>query len=359
MRVLTVIGNRPQFIKAAAVSAPPARRRRARCSCTRASTTTPSSRRSSSTSSGCPRPEHRLDLGGGSNTRQTARMLAALEPLLAAERAGRGARLRRHELDAGRRAGGGAGRDPGGARRGRDALLRPHDARGAQPRADRPRRRPAAVLVARRPPRSCAASGWPATIEVVGDVMVDVALLLGPRAAAPHGGARPPRGGAGRVPPRHRAPRGQRRRPGSASRGSSRCWRRCRTPSCSRSTRARARGSRRRACSRRLEPCIVTPAARLPRLHRAAATTRARCSPTPAACRRRPTWPGVPVRDAARDARSGRRPSRPAGTRSSTSTRTRRSPRSAARRRRTRPPLYGDGRAGERVAAALARRMAA
>jgi UDP-GlcNAc3NAcA epimerase len=33
-----------------------------------------------------PRPEHRLDLGGGSNTAQTARMLAALEPLIATER---------------------------------------------------------------------------------------------------------------------------------------------------------------------------------------------------------------------------------------------------------------------------------
>jgi UDP-N-acetylglucosamine 2-epimerase (non-hydrolysing)/UDP-GlcNAc3NAcA epimerase len=33
-----------------------------------------------------PRPDHRLDLGGGSNTHQTARMLAALEPLIAVER---------------------------------------------------------------------------------------------------------------------------------------------------------------------------------------------------------------------------------------------------------------------------------
>jgi UDP-GlcNAc3NAcA epimerase len=33
-----------------------------------------------------PRPDHRLDVGGGTNTGQTARMLAALEPLLATER---------------------------------------------------------------------------------------------------------------------------------------------------------------------------------------------------------------------------------------------------------------------------------
>jgi UDP-GlcNAc3NAcA epimerase len=35
---------------------------------------------------GLPRPDHRLDLGGGTNTGQTARMLAALEPLIASER---------------------------------------------------------------------------------------------------------------------------------------------------------------------------------------------------------------------------------------------------------------------------------
>jgi UDP-N-acetylglucosamine 2-epimerase (non-hydrolysing)/UDP-GlcNAc3NAcA epimerase len=33
-----------------------------------------------------PRPDHHLDLGGGSNTSQTSRMLAALEPLLAGDR---------------------------------------------------------------------------------------------------------------------------------------------------------------------------------------------------------------------------------------------------------------------------------
>ena len=33
-----------------------------------------------------PRPDHQLDVGGGTNTGQTARMLAALEPLIAAER---------------------------------------------------------------------------------------------------------------------------------------------------------------------------------------------------------------------------------------------------------------------------------
>ena len=85
MRVLTVIGNRPQFIKAAAVS----HRLRDRAHEVLVHT---GQHYDASLSQvffeelALPRPEHRLDLGGGSNTSQTARMLAALEPLLRAER---------------------------------------------------------------------------------------------------------------------------------------------------------------------------------------------------------------------------------------------------------------------------------
>jgi UDP-GlcNAc3NAcA epimerase len=83
MKVLTVIGNRPQFIKAAAVS--------------------PLLRESGSellvhtgqhhddelsavffTELGIPLPEVQLEVSGGSNTSQTARMLAALEPVIRA-----------------------------------------------------------------------------------------------------------------------------------------------------------------------------------------------------------------------------------------------------------------------------------
>ena len=77
MRVLTVVGNRPQFVKAAAVS----HRLRALADevlvhtgqhydDARAQVFFPEL--------GLPAPEHRLDLGGGSNTAQTSRMLAAL-----------------------------------------------------------------------------------------------------------------------------------------------------------------------------------------------------------------------------------------------------------------------------------------
>ena len=130
------------------------------CSSTPASTTTTSSARSSSRSSASRGPERELGIHGGTNTEQTARMLAALGPLLADGAAGRRARLRRHELDARRRARRGAGAHPGRARRGRDAVVRPRDARGAQPRPHRPPLRPAAVPVADggREPRSASAS---------------------------------------------------------------------------------------------------------------------------------------------------------------------------------------------------------
>ncbi len=85
MKVLTVIGNRPQFIKAAAVS--------------------PLLRSSDQellvhtgqhfddelsaiffSELGLPAPEVQLEISGGSNTSQTARMLAALEPVIVGER---------------------------------------------------------------------------------------------------------------------------------------------------------------------------------------------------------------------------------------------------------------------------------
>ncbi|HEX8102286.1 MAG TPA: UDP-N-acetylglucosamine 2-epimerase (non-hydrolyzing) [Solirubrobacteraceae bacterium] len=85
MRILTVIGNRPQFVKAAAVS----NRLRAVGEEVLVHTGQHYDDELSRVffdELGLPRPEHRLDLGGGSNTVQTARMLEALEPLLALER---------------------------------------------------------------------------------------------------------------------------------------------------------------------------------------------------------------------------------------------------------------------------------
>ena len=84
MRVLTVIGNRPQFVKAAAVSGP-LRSRATEVMVHTGQHYDDALSRVFFDELGLPRPEHRLELGGGSNTAQTARMLDALEALLAAE----------------------------------------------------------------------------------------------------------------------------------------------------------------------------------------------------------------------------------------------------------------------------------
>jgi UDP-GlcNAc3NAcA epimerase len=81
MRVLTVVGNRPQFIKAAAVSGPLRERHE--------EVLVHTGQHHDDTLSevffrelGLARPDRQLGIGGGSNTSQTARMLGALEPLL-------------------------------------------------------------------------------------------------------------------------------------------------------------------------------------------------------------------------------------------------------------------------------------
>ena len=82
MRILTVVGNRPQFIKAAAVSGPLREQHEEILVHT-------GQHYDDSLSSvffrelGLARPDRELGIGGGSNTAQSARMLAALEPLLA------------------------------------------------------------------------------------------------------------------------------------------------------------------------------------------------------------------------------------------------------------------------------------
>jgi UDP-N-acetylglucosamine 2-epimerase len=85
LRVVTVIGNRPQFVKAAAVSA----RLRAGHEELLVHTGQHHDDELSTVfveELGVPRPERELGIHGGTNTEQTARMLAALGPLLAAER---------------------------------------------------------------------------------------------------------------------------------------------------------------------------------------------------------------------------------------------------------------------------------
>ena len=85
MRVLTVIGNRPQFVKAAAVS------RLLRTEHDELLLHTGQHHDDELSTIfidelGVPRPELELGIHGGTNTEQTARMLAALGPLIAEER---------------------------------------------------------------------------------------------------------------------------------------------------------------------------------------------------------------------------------------------------------------------------------
>ena len=82
-------------------------------------------------------PRYRLEVGGLGRERD-AGSAAPGSSTRSRRAAGLGARLRRHELDARRRAGGRRGRRPARARRGRAAQLRPLDAGGAQPDRDRP-----------------------------------------------------------------------------------------------------------------------------------------------------------------------------------------------------------------------------
>jgi UDP-GlcNAc3NAcA epimerase len=81
VKILTVVGNRPQFIKAAAVSGP-LRAGHEEVLVHTGQHYDDSLSRVFFSELGLARPEHELGIGGGSNTSQTARMLAALEPLL-------------------------------------------------------------------------------------------------------------------------------------------------------------------------------------------------------------------------------------------------------------------------------------
>jgi len=82
VKILTVVGNRPQFIKAAAVSGP-LRERHEEVLMHTGQHYDDSLSRVFFAELGLARPDRELGIGGGSNTQQTARMLAALEPLIA------------------------------------------------------------------------------------------------------------------------------------------------------------------------------------------------------------------------------------------------------------------------------------
>jgi UDP-GlcNAc3NAcA epimerase len=181
-RVLTIVGNRPQFIKAAAVSGP----LRALAEEVMIHT----GQHYDDTLSqiffdelGLPRPDHRLDLGGGSNTTQTARMLAALEPLLASERP---ALVLVYGDTNSTLAGALAAAQAGIPVAHVEAGMRSYD-RTMPEELNRALTDHASALLlcsSEAPAAILRGEGVTGEVEVVGDVMVDVARLLGPRAAA-------------------------------------------------------------------------------------------------------------------------------------------------------------------------------
>ena len=181
-RVLTVIGNRPQFIKAAAVSGP----LRAVADEVLVHTGQHYDEVLSQVffdELELPRPEHHLDLGGGSNTEQTARMLAALGPLIADERPGL---VLVYGDTNSTLAGALAAAQAGVPVAHVEAGMRSYD-RTMPEELNRVLTDHASDLLlcsSEAPAEILRGERVMGEIEVVGDVMVDVAAMLGPRAAA-------------------------------------------------------------------------------------------------------------------------------------------------------------------------------
>ena len=176
------MGNRPQFIKAAAVS----QRLREVGEEVLVHTGQHYDEELSAVffgELGLPAPEHQLATGGGSNSAQTARMLAALEPLLDSERPDL---LLVYGDTNSTLAGALAGAQAGIPVAHVEAGMRSFD-RAMPEELNRVLTDHASALLlcsSERAAENLRAEQVAGRIEVVGDVMVDVALLLGPRAAA-------------------------------------------------------------------------------------------------------------------------------------------------------------------------------
>jgi UDP-GlcNAc3NAcA epimerase len=81
VKIVTVVGNRPQFIKAAAVSGL-LRERHEELLVHTGQHYDEELSRVFFAELGLAAPDRELEIGGGTNTQQTARMLAALAPLM-------------------------------------------------------------------------------------------------------------------------------------------------------------------------------------------------------------------------------------------------------------------------------------
>ena len=221
MKVLTVIGNRPQFVKAAAVSF------RLREAAEEVLVHTGQHHDAELSQVffdelDLPRPEHLLDLGGGSNTEQTGRMLAALGPLLAAERpdvvlvygdtnstlagalAAAQMRIPVAHVEAGMRS--------------FDRTMTEELNRVLADHAS-----DLLLCSSATPAEHLRHENVNGEVVVVGDVMVDVAQLLAPRARERTSVLEACEVEPGALPAGHRAPRRHGRRPGAARAARRRC----------------------------------------------------------------------------------------------------------------------------------------
>ena len=221
---------------------------------------------------GIPPPDRELGIAGGSNTSQTSRMMDALEPAI--EDVAPDLVLVYGDTNstlAGALAAAQHG-SAGGARGGGNALVRPFDARGGQPGADRSPERVAALPVAdgRGQPRPRARRG-PGRVGRRRHGRRGAAV----RPARPRTPrrARGPRRRGGRLPPGHRAPGRHGRRPDTPA-GAGRAPDHPAAPGGAAPAPAHARTPGGRGSAGRAAGARVTgapdPAARLPRVHRAA-----------------------------------------------------------------------------------------
>ena len=182
MKVVTVVGNRPQFVKAAAVS----RILREHADEVLVHTGQHYDDEMSAVffaELGVPRPALELQLGTGSNTEQTARMLSALAPVLAAERPD--CVLVYGDTNS-TLAGGLAAAQAGVPVAHVEAGMRSFD-RAMPEELNRVLTDHLSTLLlcsSEAPAAHLRAERVAGAIEVVGDVMVDVALLVQPRALA-------------------------------------------------------------------------------------------------------------------------------------------------------------------------------
>lgn len=180
MKVLTVIGNRPQFIKAAAVS-PLLRATEQELLVHTGQHFDDELSAIFFSELGLPAPEVALDISGGSNTSQTSRMLAALEPVISRERPDL---VLVYGDTNSTLAGALAAVQLGVPVAHVEAGMRSYDRRMPEEVNRVITDHLSALLLCSSDGAAAnlAAEGVRARVEVVGDVMVDVALAVAPRA---------------------------------------------------------------------------------------------------------------------------------------------------------------------------------